>query len=247
MSGGGGDRRGQSKRSQSGGIRGKNRRRKRICRARAVSSKDRTRDKLLHWKTRNSKKTHNRGLGDSLINTGWDLPIREGAELRSSRRFQLPRGSHKSSIKKCKAAFEWQWLSYQLIYCFKTWYQQSGWSSLYVSNIMIMTMTFLFIIITPNFCVMLVEVNYTKWRELSDVKWMAAYGTNGTGEFRIQAPGPGLELCQPEVLRPCRGSWKSSIKEAKLPLNDSGWAISWYTASKLDINSLDDHHYMFQT
>ena len=88
MSGGGGDRRGQSKRSQSGGIRGKNRRRKRICRARAVSSKDRTRDKLLHWKTRNSKKTHNRGLGDSLINKGRDLPIREGAELKSSRRFQ---------------------------------------------------------------------------------------------------------------------------------------------------------------
>ena len=82
---GGGDRGGQRKRSKSANIRGKDRRRNRICRARAVSGK---RDNGRHRKTRNSKKTHNRGLCDSLTNTGGELPIRERVELRSSRRVQ---------------------------------------------------------------------------------------------------------------------------------------------------------------
>ena len=54
----------------SRGVRGEDRRRNRIRRARAVSSKNRARNERRQRETRNSKKTHIRGRGSSMTKTG---------------------------------------------------------------------------------------------------------------------------------------------------------------------------------
>ena len=63
-----GDRRRATKGAEGGSNVERDRRGQRIIRARAVPSKGSLRDKLRQWKTRNSKKMHNRGLGDGLTN-----------------------------------------------------------------------------------------------------------------------------------------------------------------------------------
>jgi hypothetical protein len=65
------------------GISEGNRRGERICRARAVSSKKRTRDGGGGGKSWNAEKTHNGSLSNSESNTSRNLAIRDSPVLRS--------------------------------------------------------------------------------------------------------------------------------------------------------------------
>ena len=76
-----GGRGGNKKRGISEG----NRRGERICRARAVSSEERTRDRGGGGKSWNAVKTHNGSLGNSETNASRNLSIKDSPVLKSCR------------------------------------------------------------------------------------------------------------------------------------------------------------------
>ena len=81
---------GGKRRIEGGGIsvrRGKGRKLlKRICRARAVSRKQRPRNGSRHRKTRDAKKSHDRSLRYCVSKVGRNLAIIHSAKLRTGKR-----------------------------------------------------------------------------------------------------------------------------------------------------------------